>query len=337
MSSRPPALPSDKPRLAPWCWVIGFASLIPFLGVFFALVSLVVGLIKVHQGGWKLYILAFLGFGVTGAAGYRVYDQLFVDRDNVLAQSVQKTTEDQLTALVQTLESHKAANGKYPAALTDLPKSHGQARPLFDLAGMRRNWKDARPFVYDVQPDGQTYYLFSRGLDGEGFTADDLFPRADPSTTGYRQRPLDFASLQSSPVPAAPGSYEASSGSVLASNTITWRTPAQGLSESQRTNKPILYDITAEWCGPCRMLTAQVFEDPECAARINQHFIPVKVLDRRREEGKNPEDIDAIESKYGLSGFPTLVIQFPGKSDHKQLVGFYGKAGTMDFLDQAIP
>lgn len=335
MSPMPPKLPSEKPGLAPWCWVIGFGSLVPFAGVLFALVSLVVGLIKIHQGGWKLFILAFLGFGVTGGGTYYIYYQAFLSQDNAVAQGLQKATEDHLTGLVQGIEAYKEKNGKYPAVLSDLPKVPGQSRPLYDVITMRGSWKNAGFFIYDVQPDGQTYYLFSRGLDGEGFTADDIFPRLDPaSNTGYRQRPLDFASLQSSPVPASPA---ASSGPGQGSNTLVWRTPAEGLSESQQTQKPILYDITAEWCGPCRRLTSEVFENAECASRINRSFIPVRVMDRRREEGKNPDDIDALESKYELTGFPTLVVQFPGKSDHQKLVGFYGKDGTMDFLNKAVP
>jgi hypothetical protein len=59
-------------------------------------------------------------------------------------------------------------------------------------------------------------------------------------------------------------------------------------------------------------------------------------MDRAREEGQNPKDIGDIEAKYQLTGFPTLVVQFPEKRDSQKLVGFYGKDGTMQFLNQSF-
>ncbi|HEY5038815.1 MAG TPA: DUF255 domain-containing protein [bacterium] len=315
-----------------WCYLIGFLSLVPFVGVMAALISIILGLIKIRQGGWKLFLLAFLGMGVTGGAGYYYYYEMFVTREGIMGQAWEKITVDGLTQTVKNIEFYKMEHGQYPKALTDLPSD--AKKNIYDMEAMHGNLHDLKLFLYDVQLDGQTYYLFSRGPDGEAFTADDLFPRLDPEASskfGYRQRPMDFTSLQSSPVPNSPAL-----ASAPVSSSLVWRTPADGLKESQQTQKPILYDITAEWCGPCHRLTSEVFENAECATRINQLFIPVRVLDRRREEGKNPDDIGSIESKYELTGFPTIVVQFPGKNDSKKLIGFYGKDGTMDFLNKAV-
>src|SRR6185436_15094101 len=93
----PPPLPSGKSGLEGWYYVVGFASLIPFLGILPALVSLVLGFIKIHQGGWKLFLLAFLGFGITGGAGYFSYYQLFLSKDNAMAQGFQTAAENELT------------------------------------------------------------------------------------------------------------------------------------------------------------------------------------------------------------------------------------------------
>jgi thiol-disulfide isomerase/thioredoxin len=117
---------------------------------------------------------------------------------------------------------------------------------------------------------------------------------------------------------------------------IRWRTPAEGLEESIRTGKPILYDIAADWCGPCHRLKKQVFEDGDCAERINKLFVPVRVMDRLREDRKNPEIVAAIEKKYKLRGFPTLVVQYPGKSDYKKTDGYGGREEIMDFLNRAV-
>jgi hypothetical protein len=56
--------------------------------------------------------------------------------------------------------------------------------------------KAVKPFMYAVQPGGRTYYLFSRGPDGEPFTEDDILPDVpadEAATVGYRARPLPTA------------------------------------------------------------------------------------------------------------------------------------------------
>jgi tetratricopeptide (TPR) repeat protein len=117
---------------------------------------------------------------------------------------------------------------------------------------------------------------------------------------------------------------------------IRWRTPEEGLEESVRTGKPILYDITAEWCGQCRRLKKQVFDDGGCAERINKLFVPVRVMDRIREDRKNTETVEALENKYKIRGFPTLAVQYPGKSNYKKIDGFGSRKRIMDFLNWAV-
>lgn len=67
-----------KPRLETWCYLVGAASLIPFLGVLFACVSVVLGVIKIHKrGGWSLLALAALGISLTCGLTAIYYDQIF--------------------------------------------------------------------------------------------------------------------------------------------------------------------------------------------------------------------------------------------------------------------
>src|SRR6202051_1579346 len=48
-------------------------------------------------------------------------------------------------------------------------------------------------------------------------------------------------------------------------------------SLAQAENKPILLDIGAVWCHWCHVMDREAYEDPEMAAIINEHFVPVKV------------------------------------------------------------
>ena len=146
-----------------------------------------------------------MGFAITGGIIYYSYYSLFISTSGLTAEIWKKTTRQHLIELVQRIEDYKAAKGQYPQSLTDLPSTN-KGRRIYDLLSMRGKWssKDLKLYVYDLQPGGRTYFLYSRGLDGEAFTSDDVFPQLSPEEAakfGYRQRP-SVSTLQNSRVPA---------------------------------------------------------------------------------------------------------------------------------------
>jgi uncharacterized protein YyaL (SSP411 family) len=97
------------------------------------------------------------------------------------------------------------------------------------------------------------------------------------------------------------------------------------------SHKPLFYEFSAEWCGPCHVLEAEVFRDSSLAALINEKFIPVKLVDRRQETGRNPPDVARLQSLYGVRAFPTIVVVRPGRAPEK-IVGYMGKSRFEQFL-----
>src|SRR5512140_2171247 len=93
---------------------------------------------------------------------------------------------------------------------------------------------------------------------------------------------------------------------------VKWRPIAAGEAEAKKTGKPVLYFFTADWCGPCHLLEQQVFARKEVADQIARDFVPILVLDRMRETGTNAPEMTALAERYGLRGFPTLVVSRPG-------------------------
>jgi thiol:disulfide interchange protein len=96
-------------------------------------------------------------------------------------------------------------------------------------------------------------------------------------------------------------------------------------------HKPLLYEFSAEWCGPCHVLEADVFRDPQLAALINERFVPVKLVDRQREEGRNPPDVARLQSQYGVDAFPTIIVARAGRPP-EVVAGYPGKAKFEAFL-----
>jgi thiol:disulfide interchange protein len=117
-----------------------------------------------------------------------------------------------------------------------------------------------------------------------------------------------------------------------ARTSINWRAINAGEAEAKKKGKPALYFFTAEWCGPCRLLAEQVFAVPEVAAQVEKDFVPIAVQDRAREIGKNAPEMLALADRYGLRGFPTLVVSRPKLAANVTLEGWEGRGAAIEFL-----
>ena len=91
---------------------------------------------------------------------------------------------------------------------------------------------------------------------------------------------------------------------------------------AHENNKLILVDFWATWCGPCKMMDADVWNTGE-AAKIKTRFIPVKI------------DIDmekALASNYNVRAIPMLILMdFNGEIIHTYN-GYKGKEDLIRFI-----
>ena len=122
-------------------------------------------------------------------------------------------------------------------------------------------------------------------------------------------------------------------GKVESAGRVSWHPREKAALIARATRKPILYDFTAAWCGPCKMLDKD-WEDSMLAARVNDAFVPARVVDRLREDGRNPPDVDELLRRFDVSGFPTLVAADADGKLIEKLEGYRGRRALEEFLQR---
>lgn len=115
---------------------------------------------------------------------------------------------------------------------------------------------------------------------------------------------------------------------------VRWTPIELASAAAQRSNRPIFYEFSAAWCGPCHLLEREVFMDAALAAKINDRYIAVKVIDRQREDGQNEPAVQQLMDRYGITGFPTVVIAAADGKPRDKILGYPGRDGFEAFIDR---
>ncbi len=84
-------------------------------------------------------------------------------------------------------------------------------------------------------------------------------------------------------------------------------------TEVMQSQKPVMVDFWAPWCGPCRAI-APIVEELEGVYGDKMKFVKVNV-------DENP----ITPSKYGIKAIPTLIFIKNGKAE-EQITGMVAKA-----------
>jgi thiol:disulfide interchange protein len=117
---------------------------------------------------------------------------------------------------------------------------------------------------------------------------------------------------------------------------IHWVAHEEAPATSRSVSRPILYDFTAAWCPPCHLLDREGWNDPNVAALVNRSFVPARVVDRLREEGRNRPELDSLQRRFEVSAFPTLVVASADGGEIAKFEGYRGREALVEFLKEAL-
>ncbi|MFA5662457.1 thioredoxin TrxA [Castellaniella sp.] len=107
------------------------------------------------------------------------------------------------------------------------------------------------------------------------------------------------------------------------SDSIQHVSDASFQADVLQSERPVLVDFWAEWCGPCKMI-APLLEE---AASKHQGRLTIAKL--------NVDDNPASAAEYGVRGIPTLMLFKAGQVVATK-VGALSRNQLQAFLDEAL-
>jgi thiol-disulfide isomerase/thioredoxin len=98
-------------------------------------------------------------------------------------------------------------------------------------------------------------------------------------------------------------------------------------AKAKQENKFIFLDCFTTWCGPCKRMDVQVYNDETVGSYFNQHFLSVKVqmdkTDKDDDEIKRwYDDAKLISKQFYIAEYPTFVFLNPQGVVVDQQIGF---------------
>jgi thioredoxin-related protein len=115
-------------------------------------------------------------------------------------------------------------------------------------------------------------------------------------------------------------------------NTLTWHKYDKGLAKAKKEKKHILVDFYTNWCGWCKRMDKNTYEDEEVKKLLNESYVTIKVNAESKEEvqvdGQKMTEKD-LARKFSVRSYPTIWFL---KHSSDRIAPYYGYADAQNFL-----
>ena len=113
----------------------------------------------------------------------------------------------------------------------------------------------------------------------------------------------------------------------LSAQQIQWMTLAEALEAQKKEPRKIFMDVYTDWCGPCKLLDRNTFQNPDVARYISEFYYAVKF---------NAEGTEKIQFFEKTFANPNHDPNRKGRNATHQFTQFLGVRGypTIVFLSE---
>lgn len=78
----------------------------------------------------------------------------------------------------------------------------------------------------------------------------------------------------------------------VSAQEINWVTFDEAVALQKKNPKKIMIDVYTNWCGPCKMLDRNTFQNKDVAAYVNEHYYAVKF------NGEGDETVNYLDQTF---------------------------------------
>ena len=109
---------------------------------------------------------------------------------------------------------------------------------------------------------------------------------------------------------------------------------AKAQAAAKKQHKLVLMDFNgSDWCPACKTLKKQVFSSPDFQAYARQNLVLVDVdfPENKPQPAKIKKANEALAEKFGVDGFPTVVVLASDGKELEKKAGYEGQS-PKDFI-----
>jgi thiol-disulfide isomerase/thioredoxin len=223
-------------------------------------------------------------------------DGLVAARAAVKAQPKSAEAHYLLGALLSL--AYRPAEGKEGERVMLVRGAKGQPEMMEGMAELRKG-AQLQPQNVNYQLDYARALLVGGQMKAAQVELDSIakrFPNLKPNERAT------LAQLRSQAAPPAPSKP----------TYVNWQSYDQGMAAAQKEGKRALVDFMAEWCGWCKKMDKDVYTNPSVIA-LSSKYVFIKV-----DADQRPD----LTKKYGVTGFPTVVLFDSGGREINRIVGY---------------